>query len=311
MPIIQADASPVSEASKPAAGAAPRHASASFSVAKRIALNIILRVSRDNLMLVSAGVAFYAMTAIFPAIAAFVSIYGYFADPNSVTDQISGFSAILPADSLSLLTNTLTTFAKKTTSSLSVAAFISIVVALWSSKAGISALMTGLNIANETTEKRNFLVQQATGLLLTLGAILFAGVALTLIAILPVVSKLFPSELKFVFDLVRWPLLGLSICFALAILYRFGPYREKAKWRWITLGSASATIVWLFGCVGFTLYVAHFASYDKTYGSLAAPVVLLLWFWLTALVVLTGAEIDAEMEHADGRAARPLPDGAP
>jgi uncharacterized BrkB/YihY/UPF0761 family membrane protein len=129
--------------------------------------------------------------------------------------------------------------------------------------------------------------------------------------ILPAVSKLFPSNLKFVFDLVRWPLLGFLICFALAILYRFGPYREKAKWRWITLGSASATIVWLFGCIGFTLYVAHFASYDKTYGSLAAPVVLLLWFWLTALVVLTGAEIDAEMEHADRLAARPLPQGAP
>jgi membrane protein len=306
MPMIQTDAGEVAGA--PQSG---REARASASVAGRIALNIVMRVSRDNLMLVAAGVAFYAMTAIFPAIAAFVSIYGYFADPNSVTDQISGFSAILPSDSLSLLTNTLTTFAKKTTSSLSVAATVSIVVALWSSKAGISALMTGLNITNETTEKRSFLVQQATGLLLTIGAIVFAALALTLIAVLPVVSKVFPANIRFIFDLVRWPLLAVLICFALAILYRFGPYREKAKWRWITLGSATATLVWLFGCLGFTLYVAHFASYDKTYGSLAAPVVLLLWFWLTALVVLTGAEIDAEMEHADGHAARPLPEGAP
>jgi membrane protein len=311
MPIIQTDTGQISEVSQPDPGFNPQNHRASLEVVKRIVFNIIMRISRDNLMLVAAGVAFYAMTAIFPAIAAFVSIYGFFADPNSVADQISSFSAILPSDSLSLLTNTLTSFAKKNTSSLSVAAAISIAAAVWSSKAGISALMTGLNIANETTEKRSFLVQQATGMLLTVGAIVFAAVALTIIAILPVASKLFPSNLKFVFDLVRWPLLGLLICFALAILYRFGPYREKAKWRWITLGSASATIVWLFGCVGFTLYVAHFASYDKTYGSLAAPVVLLLWFWLTALVVLTGAEIDAEMEHADGLAARPLPKGAP
>jgi membrane protein len=311
MPIIRTDASQTSDTPEANVEPISKQSRASFEVAKRIVFNIVMRVSRDNLMLVAAGVAFYAMTAIFPAIAAFVSIYGFFADPNSVTDQISSFSAILPPDSLSLLTNTLTSFAKKNTSSLSVAAGISVAAAIWSSKAGISALMTGLNIANETTEKRSFLVQQATGMLLTVGAIVFAAVALTIIAILPAVSKLFPSNLKFVFDLVRWPLLGFLICFALAILYRFGPYREKAKWRWITLGSASATIVWLFGCIGFTLYVAHFASYDKTYGSLAAPVVLLLWFWLTALVVLTGAEIDAEMEHADRLAARPLPQGAP
>src|SRR5580658_10153268 len=165
MPIIRTDASQTSDTPKANVEPISKQSRASFEVAKRIVFNIIMRVSRDNLMLVAAGVAFYAMTAIFPAIAAFVSIYGFFADPNSVTDQISSFSAILPSDSLNLLTSTLTSFAKKNTSSLSVAAAISIVAALWSSKAGISALMTGLNIANETTEKRSFLVQQATGML--------------------------------------------------------------------------------------------------------------------------------------------------
>jgi membrane protein len=264
-------------------------------------------------MLVAAGAAFYAMTAVFPAIAAFVSIYGLFADPNSVESQISGYSTLLPATSMKLLTDALQSFASKSNSTLSVALLVSLAIALWSAKAGVSSLMSGLNIANETTEKRGLFVQQATAIALTLAAILFAGVALTAIGLLPVIIDLLPLSDggKAALGLARWPLLALLICFALAVLYRFGPYREQAKWRWITLGSAIATALWLIGSGGFSFYVSRFGSYDKTYGSLAAPVVLLLWFWLSALVVLVGAEIDAEMEHADGKAARPLPDGAP
>ena len=278
-----------------------------------IAKNVVLRVGRDNLMLVAAGVAFYAMTAIFPAIAAFVSIYGLFADPDTVESQISGYASLLPAASLKLLTDALQSFASKSDSTLSVALLVSLSLALWSAKAGVSSLMTGLNIANQTTEKRNIVVQQGTGLALTLGAILFAIVALAAIALLPIMIEVLPltDSVKSTLGLGRWPLLALLVCLALATLYRFGPYREKAKWKWITLGSAIATILWLVGSGVFSFYVSRFGSYDKTYGSLAAPVVLLLWFWLSALVVLLGAEIDAEMEHADGRAARPLPEGAP
>jgi membrane protein len=279
----------------------------------QIASNVVMRIGRDSLTLISAGVAFYAMTAIFPAIAAFVSIYGLFADPNSVEGQIAGYSTLLPAASLKLLTDALQSFASKSDSTLSVALLVSLGVALWSAKAGVSALMSGLNIANETTEKRSFIVQQATALALTLGAILFAIVALAAIALLPVVIDDLPlgESGKSALGLGRWPLLAILVCFALAIVYRFGPYRQKAKWRWITLGSAIATVLWLLGSGVFSIYVSRFGSYDKTYGSLAAPVVLLLWFWLSALVVLLGVEIDAEMEHADGKAARPLPDGAP
>jgi membrane protein len=272
-----------------------------------------MRISRDSLMLVAAGIAFYAMTAIFPAIAAFVSIYGLFANPSAVESQIAGLSSLLPPASLKLLTDALQSFASKSNSTLSLALLVSVAVALWSAKAGMTALMSGLNIANETIEKRSILVQQATGLALTLGGIVFAGVALAAIALLPVIIDVMPlsAAVKSALGLGRWPLLAVLVCFALAVLYRFGPYRERAKWRWITLGSAIATILWLIGSGLFSFYVSRFGSYDKTYGSLAAPVVLLLWFWLSALVVLLGAEIDAEMEHADGKAARPLPDGAP
>jgi membrane protein len=278
-----------------------------------IAINVVIRISRDNLMLVAAGVAFYAMTAIFPAIAAFVSIYGLFADPAQAEGQVSSYSALMPAESLRLLTNALRSFASESNSSLSFALVVSVCIALWSAKAATSSLMTGLNIANETTEKRNIVLQQGTGLLLTFGGVVFAGVALAAIALLPIVVDILPltDEGKSILGLGRWPLLAVLVCFVLAVLYRFGPCRERAKWRWITLGSAIATLLWLIASGLFSFYVSRFGGYDRTYGSLAAPVVLLLWFWLSALVVLIGAEIDAEMEHADGKTARRLPAGAP
>jgi membrane protein len=279
----------------------------------QIAGNVAMRIGRDNLTLVAAGVAFYAMTAIFPAIAAFVSIYGLFGDPNVVEGEITGYANLLPSTSLKLLTDALRAFASKSNSTLNIALLLSLAIALWSAKAGVSSLITGLNIANETTEKRCFLLQQFVGLALTLGAILFAILALAAVALLPAVIGFLPlSEgAKAALGLGRWPLLAVLVCFALAVIYRFGPYRTKAKWRWITWGAAIATTLWLLGSGAFSLYVARFGSYDATYGSLAAPVVLLLWFWLSALVVLVGAEIDAELEHADGKAARVLPDGAP
>jgi len=279
----------------------------------QIAFNVTVRIGRDNLVLVAAGVAFYAMTAIFPAIAAFVSIFGLFADPRRIETQLADYTYFLPQTSMRIITDALDSFANKSSSTLSFALFVSVGIALWSAKAGVLSLMVGLNIANETIEKRNFIFQQATALLLTLGGIIFATVALSAIALLPVVIDLLPlsEQSKAALGFGRWPLLALLVCLALAVLYRFGPYRVKAKWKWITLGSAIATLLWLAGSGAFSYYVSRFGSYDKTYGSLAAPVVLMLWFWLSALVFLLGAEIDAEMEHADGKAARSLPEGAP
>jgi membrane protein len=279
----------------------------------QIAKNVFVRISRDNLTLIAAGIAFYAMTAIFPAIAAFVSIYGLFADPTSVQQQVAGFSGLLPAASLKLLTDALQNFAGKNHSTLNIALIISVCVALWSAKAAVSSLMTGLNVCNETIEKRNLFVTQAVALALTLGGVLFAMVALTAVALLPAIIDFLPlpEATKTALGLGRWPLLAVLIAFALAVLYRFGPDREHPKWKWITWGAAIATLLWIVGSVAFSFYVSRFSSYDATYGSLAAPVVLLLWFWVSASVVLLGAEIDAELEHDDGVTARPLPEGAP
>ena len=278
-----------------------------------IARNVVLRVGRDNLMLVAAGVAFYAMTAIFPATAAFVSIYGLFADPKAVPAEVAQFAGLLPPTALNILTGALQSFAKKSNSTLNTALVVSVVFALWSAKAGVSALITGLNIANETTEKRGFIVLQALALSLTFGLIVFAMISLSAIALVPAIAPfLGVSEgTATLLAIGRWPLLAILVCLGLAAIYRFGPYRTRAKWRWITWGAAIATALWLAGSGIFSLYVSRFASYDATYGSLAAPVVLLLWFWLSALVVLLGAEIDAELEHGDAKKVRPLPEGAP
>jgi len=279
----------------------------------QIAKNVFVRISRDNLTLIAAGIAFYAMTAIFPAIAAFVSIYGLFADPTSVQQQVAGFTSLLPAASLKLLTDALQNFASKNHSTLNIALIISVCVALWSAKAAVSSLMTGLNVCNETIEKRNLFVTQAVALALTLGGVLFAMVALGAVALLPAIIDFLPlpDATKTALGFGRWPLLAVLISFALAVLYRYGPNRDHPKWKWITWGAAIATLLWIAGSIAFSYYVSRFSSYDATYGSLAAPVVLLLWFWVSASVVLLGAEIDAELEHDDGVTARPLPDGAP
>jgi membrane protein len=186
-------------------------------------------------------------------------------------------------------------------------------VALWSAKAAVSSLMTGLNIANEQTEKRGFIVQQIIALALTLGAVLFAMIALAALAVLPAVIAFLPLPpvMETALGLGRWPLLAILVAFALAVVYRFGAYKEHPKWRWITWGAAIATAIWIVGSAVFSFYVSHFGSYDATYGSLAAPVVLLLWFWISALIVLVGAEIDAELEHSDSGEVRPPPESSP
>lgn len=274
----------------------------------QIVKNIFIRMGHDNLLLVAAGCAFYAMTAIFPAIAAFVSIFGLFADPHAVHDQIAGFSNLLPPEALKLLTDAVDNYVGKSHSAMNAALLVSLVLALWTAKAGMASLMTGLNIVNEQPERRGFFLQQFVGLSLTLGAILLAMVAFAAVALLPAIIGFLPVDdtIRYWLEFGRWPLLALAVAIALAVLYRFGPSREQPKWRWITWGAAVATVLWLIGSAGFSFYVSNFASYDKTYGSLAAPVILLLWFWVSALVVLLGAEVDAELGYADGRRARPI-----
>lgn len=277
----------------------PRAARRRHGPLYRTAASIMARSDRHNLSLIAAGIAFFAMTAIFPAIAAFVSIYGLFADPATIPQQIAAFAELLPVDSMKLLTDALQSFARKSTTALNAALLISTGLALWSAKAGVTALMTGLNVANETGEKRSFIVQQAIAFALTLGTGLFVIVVIAAVALVPAIIDYLPlpPEMRTAIGIGRWPLLGALVCFGLALLYRFGPSRYQPKWRWITWGAAIAAILWLASSAAFSFYVSRFGTYDAMYGSLAAPVLLLLWFWISALVVLLGAEIDFELRR--------------
>jgi membrane protein len=268
---------------------------------RNFVLVIFKRVSRDNLTLIAAGVAFYALLALFPALGVMVSLYGLIADPGKIAHQIEDFGNLLPPEALKLLTDALQSIVQTGSAKHDVALVTSLLVSMWSAKAALSSIMTGLTIAYEKTDERSFIMQNAVAFGLTLGGIAFAIVALAALAGIPALLSLIPLDdsLRTLLALGRWPILAMLVLFATAVLYRFAPYRTEPKWRWITWGSAFAALVWLAASALFSFYVTHFGSYDATYGSLGAVVVLLLWFWVGTLVLLAGAEIDAELEVRD------------
>jgi membrane protein len=259
--------------------------------------------SDDNLGLVAAGVAFYGMLAIFPAIAAVVSIWGVFADPVSVQAQISSVLSVLPPDAAQILKDQVTSVARGENGALTIAALVSLGITLYSSAKGTNAIINGLNVAYEEKERRPWWKLLLTSLGLTLAAILVAIVALSLVAVLPAVLEMLGlgSAGETLINVLRWPFLGLCVAGYLAVLYRFAPSRDKPKWRWTTPGALGATVLWLVGSGLFSLYVGQFGNYNETYGTLGAVVVLLTWLWLSSYVVLLGAELDAELENQTGR----------
>ena len=264
-----------------------------------ILLRVKDEVSQDNVSIVSAGVAFYALLAIFPALAALVSIYGLWADPAQIQQQLATVDTILPNQAREILNNQLSKVAGQGYTALSLGVIGGVLLALWSATKGTKALMTALNIVNDEEEKRSFLKLNAVALSLTLGAILFAIIALALIVALPaLLGNLGLQEYARLWVAgLRWPLLALAVIVALAVLYRYGPSRDEPRWRWVSWGAVAATVLWLIGSALFSFYVSHFGSYNETYGSLSAVIILLMWFYLTAFVVLLSAELNAEMEH--------------
>ena len=253
------------------------------------------RIGNDNLTLVAAGIAFYAMFSIFPALGALVSIYGLFGDTHVVQAQVQQLTVLLPSETAKLLNDSLNALLAKPNASLSSGLYISLAVAIYAARAGTSSMMSGLNVALEQPERRSFLRQNAIAIAMTFGAILFAIVALTVVAVIPLVLDILPldGQIKTWLAYSRWPVLGIFIVMALDAAYRFGPSLEHPKWRFMSAGTLFAAALWIVGSWAFSLYVTRFGSYDKTYGSLGAVIVLLLWFWISALIVLVGATIDS------------------
>lgn len=269
----------------------------------------------DRVLSLSAGVTFYTLLAIFPALAAFISLYGLFLDPASIQGQLEAASWFLPAGAIEVMRDQIARLLANGPSSLGLRFFFSLALALWSANAGTKAVIEALNIAYEEEERRSFVRLTLTTLGFTLAAILFAVVALAAVVALPLVLKVLylPSGTEWLISLLRWPALAVVVAFVITVVYRFGPCRQRPQWRWVSMGSAVAAVLWLAASVGFSWYVSRVASYEQTYGSLGAVVGFMVWIWLSVTVVLLGAELNAEIEHQtalDTTTGPPLPMGA-
>ncbi|HUC10382.1 MAG TPA: YihY/virulence factor BrkB family protein [Stellaceae bacterium] len=278
-------------------------------------MRVYQRMTRDRLLLIAAGVTFYLVLAIFPGVSALVSVYGLFFDPKTMVGHLSLVAGVAPGGAIDVLRDQLTRLGQQSGTALGISFFVSLVVALWSATSGVKAIFDGLNVAYEEEEKRSFLTLTAVALIFTIGLIGFVLLLLAAVVALPVALHYFPLSglTNIVLKIARWPLLFVLVAFALSVFYRYGPSRVEPQWRWITWGSASATGLWLVASILFSWYVANFGSYNKTYGSLGAIVGFMTWTWLSIVVVLLGAQLNAEMEHQTARqstAGPPKPLGA-
>jgi membrane protein len=262
--------------------------------------NFWAELDHDNVSIMAAGIAFYALLSIFPGMSALISIYGLVADPAAIENQLNSLAGVLPQEALKLLSDQLHALVAAPRDKLGLGLVVSLLLALWSATSGTGALMQALTIAHEERENRGLPSFYGRAIALTLGIGLFALLSLFLIAGIPAIIGSLPiSELwRDRVSLIRWPFLAILGILALGVLYRYAPARQRPCWNCFSAGTIGAAVLWLVGSAGFSFYVARFSSYDKTYGSLGAVVVLLIWFYVTAYIILAGAELNSEIEKA-------------
>jgi membrane protein len=246
---------------------------------------------------------YYSLLAIFPALAALVAIYGLFSDPGSIAkhlDQVSGF---VPGGAIDVARDQLTRVASKGHQTLGLTFAIGLAVSLWSANAAMKSLFDTLNIVYGEKEKRGIVKLNMVSLSFTVAGIAFVLAALGAVVVVPGVLSFIglSNAADLLIRIARWPAMFVAVGLALALIYRFGPSREAPRWRWITWGSAAATVLWLGASALFSWYAASFGKFNETYGSLGAVIGFMTWLWISAIVILLGAELDAEMEHQTAR----------
>ena len=266
-------------------------------------------------MLIAAGVTFYLLLALFPALTAFVSLYGFVADPVTIADHISYLGGMLPSGGLDIIREQLNALASQDRSALSIGFIVAFLVALWSANTGVKTLFDALNIAYEEEEKRGFIALNLLSLTFTLMAMVLGILMIVSIGVVPAVLAFLNLEsvTEQLIRILRWPVTLLVIACAIAVIYRYGPSRERPKWRWITWGGAFAAVIWLAASFGFSFYLQNFADYNATYGSLGAVIGFMMWTWISVIILLVCAELNAEMEHQtarDSTSGKPKPIGS-
>lgn len=270
-----------------------------FAIAKRVAL----KFSENELMSEAASVTFFALLSLFPALTAIVSIYGLFTDPSTIQSHLNSASGFVPGGGMQIIDDQVKRVVQSPTSGLSAGALFGILAAIWSANQGSKAMLSALNRVYGEKETRGFISFTATSLAFTVGGIAALLIGIGLILALPLAFRALGlvGLLNEAGSIIRWPVVLVGTILGLAILYRFGPDRRRARWRWVTWGGVIGALGWLALSLGFSWYVEHFGSFNKTYGSLGAVIGFMTWMWLSSTVLLLGAQINAEMEAQTGR----------
>jgi membrane protein len=273
------------------------------------------RTGEDRLLAIAAGVVFFGLLAVFPAITALVSCYGLFANPSTIGDNLRTLALMLPEGSFTIVQDQIARVLAKGNTALGFTFLFGLALALWSANAGVKAVIDALNVVYEEREKRSFIKLNLLSLTFTAGGILALLLMVGAVVALPLLLNhlWLGSQSKLIVSLVRWPLLLAILLLALAILYRFGPSRREAQWQWLSVGAVAAALLWIAGSALLSWYLSNFGNYDATYGSLGAAIGLMMWMWMSAIIVLCGAELNSEIEHqtaADTTVGRPKPLGA-
>ncbi len=258
----------------------------------------IKEVGEDNLTLIAGGIAYSWFLSLFPMMIAAVSIYGLVVDPTEVQAQVDSLASGLPQAAQDLIGTQLRSISSSSGGGMSLTLILSVALALWSASAGMAGLVQALNIAYDEKDERNFVIKRGLAILLTIGFLVFIAVAILLVGVFPVVLQSLGANafITVLAQVVRLAVLVATFGLFLALLYKVAPHRDDPQLKWLSLGAIVSTVIWVVASVAFSFYVDNFGSYSETYGALAGVVVLLLWFWLTALVILLGAEINAETE---------------
>ncbi|MGJ5069671.1 YihY/virulence factor BrkB family protein [Bradyrhizobium oligotrophicum] len=266
---------------------------------KDVLLRVYESVTEHRIVALAAGMTFYTLLAIFPALAALVAIYGLFSDPAKITGHLEQLQGVMPGGAIDIARDQLTRVSANGRQALGITFLVSLAISLWSANAAMKSLFDTLNIVYREPERRGFIKLNAISLLFTGGAILFALLAIGAVVVLPVLLNYLgmSGAGDLVLRIGRWPAIFICVALGLALIYRYGPDREEPKWRWISWGSALAAALWLAGSALFSWYAANFGSFNATYGSLGAAIGFMTWIWISAIVILIGAELDAELEH--------------
>jgi membrane protein len=264
-----------------------------------IAWRVYHQILNDRVLAVAGGVVFYMILALFPALAALVSLYGLFTDPTAISAQLSLLQGVLPPSAIDVIREQVTQLASTSSGSLSFGFLLGLAIALWSANAGMKAIIDALNVVYDEREKRSFVRLTLVAFAFTIGALVFVILAIGAIVVLPLVLAWIGIETHAgqIIAWLRWPALLVIVMVWLTVLYRYGPSRTRARWQWLSVGSVFATIAWLAASVLFSWYLSNFANYDATYGSLGAAIGLMMWLWISVIVILVGGELNAEMEH--------------